>query len=74
MLTLLLNTEKLEITYTCNRKECGRLMYYGSLDYNVDINTDLELHVLIMERYLSNMYKIYVIYITVCANIPEYCL
>lgn len=74
MLTLLLNMEKLEITYTCNRKEFGRLMYYGSLDYNVDINTDLELHVLIMERYLSNMYKIYVIYITVCANIPEYCL
>lgn len=74
MLTLLLNMEKLEITYTCNRKEFCRLMYYDSLDYNVDINTDLELHVLIMERYLSNMYKIGVIYITVCANIPEYYL
>lgn len=59
MLTLLLNMEKLEITYTCNRKEFGRVMYY-----NEDINTDLELHVLIMERYLSNMYKMYVIYIT----------
>lgn len=40
--------------YTCNRKEFNTSKYCGSLECNVDINKDLELHVFIMERYLSN--------------------